>query len=140
MDHACALYRKGAARHFVVSGKGEGRRPSEAAVMARMARRQGVPDDALCAEGRSRDTLENAVRCTELFRRRGWRTGILVTNGFHAVRALWSFRAAGLDGIRLSTAPSPVSAGTRWFLLAREAPALAWYAWRLADRKRRQRR
>jgi uncharacterized SAM-binding protein YcdF (DUF218 family) len=43
---------------------------------------------------------------------RGWRTGLLVTDPYHARRSLWTFRTT-LAGTALDVSPAPVVDG--WF-------------------------
>jgi uncharacterized SAM-binding protein YcdF (DUF218 family) len=56
----------------------------------------GVPESAIVIETQSRNTHENAVNATAIFRERGWKSGLLVTSAAHMPRALAAFRRAGL--------------------------------------------
>ena len=76
--------------------------PSEAEVMARVARR----DFDLAprwVETQSRDTAENARLSAGILRRDGIERVLLVTEGYHMRRSLREFEAAGLRAI-----PAPV--------------------------------
>jgi uncharacterized SAM-binding protein YcdF (DUF218 family) len=86
---AAALYLAGGAPIVCATGKGEAG-PMIAALAA-----LGVPGAALRLEDRARSTAENAACAAALLApaRAVW----LVTQPFHARRARWHFRRAGLD-------------------------------------------
>ncbi|MGH7205386.1 MAG: YdcF family protein [Nitrospiraceae bacterium] len=73
--------------------------PKEALEMKRLARRLGVPDEAILIEDQSRTTYENAVATKRLI---GSASILLVTSASHIPRALGLFRKQGLDAT-----PSP---------------------------------
>ena len=60
---------------------------SEASVMQRMAQEEGVPPERLLLEGKSEDTLQNAVFSGQLLVERGARSVEVITSGFHVARA-----------------------------------------------------
>jgi uncharacterized SAM-binding protein YcdF (DUF218 family) len=94
-DAAAELYRQGGAPLVVVSGGVTGTATrAEADVMAERVGDRGVPSESIIVEPRSRTTAENARFVTELLgsEKRVW----LVTQPFHARRARWLFRRAGL--------------------------------------------
>ena len=57
----------------------------------------GVPANQIYIETASRDTAENAFYSQKICQREGFKRPILVTSAFHLPRAVWHFRAAGLD-------------------------------------------
>jgi uncharacterized SAM-binding protein YcdF (DUF218 family) len=57
----------------------------------------GAPSSALVLETDSRTTRENAVNTVAVFKKHGWRKGLLVTSGAHMPRALAAFQKVGLD-------------------------------------------
>ncbi|MBV8487102.1 MAG: YdcF family protein [Planctomycetaceae bacterium] len=59
----------------------------------------GVSWSDIIEEGDSLNTYENAVKCSELLRRRKVRRIILVTEGLHMPRALRAFRKQGVEAI-----------------------------------------
>jgi len=73
--------------------------PKEALEMKRLARRLGVPDEAILIEDQSRTTYENAVATQRLI---GSASILLVTSASHIPRAVGLFRKQGLD-----VTPSP---------------------------------
>lgn len=90
------LFDRGLAPRLVLTGGDAsvfGAGPLEAAEMARLARRLGVPEGALVQETRSRTTYENAVRTKRLL---GGSSVVLVTAASHLARARGLFRAQGL--------------------------------------------
>ena len=94
--HAAALYRAGKARWVVLSGgspPGSENVAPEAEAMAEVLRALGVPASAMRLEGRSRNTLENALLSLALVRQGGARRVLLVTSALHMPRALAVFQA-----------------------------------------------
>lgn len=89
-------------------GHGSEGGPSEAeAAAAMLAEDYRLP--LRWAEGRSRDTTENARYSVEMLRRDGITRIVLVTHGFHMRRALAAFRRATADGgppIEIVAAPT----------------------------------
>ncbi|MBK1689762.1 YdcF family protein [Rubrivivax gelatinosus] len=83
--------------------------PSEADAAALAAREAGQP--LRWAEGRSRDTGENARYTLEMLRPAGIERIVLVTQGFHMRRALGAFeRAAAREGRVIELVPAPTGA------------------------------
>ncbi len=76
---------------------------SEADGCAQVLRENGVPADAIVLEDASRSTEENARYTHEIMRARGWQTALVVSDGYHLLRATWIFSA---EGISFSTAPA----------------------------------
>lgn len=98
-----ALLRSGAATALLFSGGAPDGRPTEAEVMARLARELGAPGEALWLEAESRSTHENALACARLLRERAVASAWLVTCDFHVARAAAQFRRAG---VAVSPVPS----------------------------------
>ena len=89
---------------------------------------QGVPDDAILLENRSRSTQENALYSRDIMEARGWRTALVVSDRYHLLRANWLFSTAG---IQTATTPATVSylRPERYaYHVAREVAALEWQA------------
>lgn len=110
------LFERGEGGWLLVSGGEIGGAPSEAAVMAGLARERGIAAERLVLEARARNTWENARECARIIRARGWRRVVLVTDPFHRPRAVLAFRAFGVTPIacpicrgRAGTSP-PVAA------------------------------
>lgn len=124
LDHALKLYRAGNVQTIVVTG---GRRPgdphSEGEVGVAYLRAQGVPEQALLAETRSRTTVEN-LRGARVLLPPGTPV-TLVTDEAHAPRALALARTLGFTA---NAHPSPLPRGTDPRYLRRERLALLAYA------------
>jgi uncharacterized SAM-binding protein YcdF (DUF218 family) len=88
---AAALYHAGAAPLVCATGRGE------AGAIGRALVERGVPEAALRLEHAARTTAENASLTAALLAPDGVRAVWLVTQPFHARRARWHFRKAGLD-------------------------------------------
>ena len=85
-------------------GWGAASGPAEAEVAERMAAREfGVPLKWI--ESESRDTRENARRSVALLERNGVKRIVLVTHGWHMLRALGEFQTAAAGKIEIVPAP-----------------------------------
>jgi uncharacterized SAM-binding protein YcdF (DUF218 family) len=97
--HAADLWKQGYAPRIICSGGTPGQITirSEAAACAEILRERGVPTDAIFLEGNSRSTEENAIESKQIMDANGWKTALLVSDGFHMLRANWIFHVYGLD-------------------------------------------
>lgn len=129
--HAAGLYLAGHAGALILCGGTLRHPPSEAEIARRLCRDLGVPGAALHLDDTSTTTLENLLNAAPILNRLGARRAILVTDRFHAPRALLVARRLGLD----ATADCPPPTGASRLRLARshlrEIPARLWYALRL---------
>jgi uncharacterized SAM-binding protein YcdF (DUF218 family) len=75
-------------------------RPSEAEAAARVARSLGIPEGQLFLEERSRTTWENARYVAEEFE---LSRPLVVTSAWHMPRAMYSFRAHGMEPVPAPT-------------------------------------
>ena len=107
MRVAISLHRAGVAPLLVLSGGGRQTVP-EAEVMRDLALAAGLPASALILEPRSRTTLENATETAKLLAPGGQSTIVLVTDGYHALRARLLFRMAGFTVLAVHAAPVPM--------------------------------
>ena len=64
---------------------------SEAFGCGQVLRANGVPLDAIILEARSRSTEENALYSHEIMQDHGWTTALVVSDGYHLLRATWIF-------------------------------------------------
>lgn len=90
------LYRQGLAPVIVFMGPAYGG-PPEAEMRAQLARRLGLPEEAVITEARGRTTREEARLARALLSARGGRRVLLVTGELHLPRAAAAFRRAGLE-------------------------------------------
>ncbi len=133
LSHAVALFQAGAGEYLLFSGGVGKHPPSEAEVMARIARDAGVPSERLVLERNSTNTLENALHCRAILRAHGWQRITVVTDDYHLPRALLAFRLLGLHASG-SAPPRDGDGVPRWlrtYAILRELVALPWYVLRL---------
>jgi len=100
------LLKAGKVRLLLLSGGQVFDRPgqaSEAEAMRTILIAWGVPPEQIATETTSRTTRGNAVAVAEIWRERGFGSGLLVTSAWHMARALGTFRKAGLE---LTPAPA----------------------------------
>lgn len=99
--HGAAVYRRAKARPIIVCGGKISPGPSTppvAQLMRQFLRDQGVADDDIIVEDRSRTTYENAFECRGLLPERIGKV-ILVTDAVHMFRALRTFRKQGIPAV-----------------------------------------
>jgi len=129
---AVALYNAGHAKSILCSGGQPPNRPnSEAYACQQFLMAQGIPENAIVLESRSRSTEENAVYSSEIMRERGWQTALVTTDSFHIFRARWIFAQVGIEA-RFSPVPTHrVNGWNVYFVsLTREVVALHWQAFK----------
>jgi uncharacterized SAM-binding protein YcdF (DUF218 family) len=130
LEHAVELYRDGLAPLLVVTGgKAEGDRTTEAGAARAFAIAAGVPAEAIVVEDRGRTTIESLRTVGEIFRERGLRTAVFVSDRTHMLRVLRIARDQGISGWGSPTANSPTDLGTgsRIDATVHELAALAVY-------------
>jgi uncharacterized SAM-binding protein YcdF (DUF218 family) len=126
-ERAAALYRDGYASVVICTGgQTSGRTRSEADACRQVLEANGVPASAILLEERSRSTEENALYARELMQAQGWQDAVLVSDGYHLLRAQWIFTDAGVQ-----VYPSPASTRPRLITygqaILREVAALHWH-------------
>jgi uncharacterized SAM-binding protein YcdF (DUF218 family) len=126
------LYAAGYAPVIICTGGVPYRAPRpEAEACADVLRAQGVPDSAIVLETRSRSTEENAAYSRQIFDARGWQTALVVSDGYHLLRAGWIFQQ---QGISAQTIPTGDRALMRDIVanIPRELVALHWQVFKTA--------
>lgn len=112
-ERGMELYDAGWAPLLVFSGDAyDEDSPSNAASMARLARKRGADPRAILLEEGSATTYQNAVNSRALVPNA--RTIILVTSSYHQRRASLTFREAFGPGVTIVNAPAPVSFFLPW--------------------------
>jgi uncharacterized SAM-binding protein YcdF (DUF218 family) len=126
-ERAADLWKQGLASHIICTGGVSERvtRP-EAEGCRDVLLEQGVPDEAILLESRSRSTEENALNSHVMMQENGWQTAVLVTDGFHMMRATWIFRDEGITVYSSPVSSSRVYFGPLLVYVAREVIALQW--------------
>ena len=127
--HAARLYAEGRAGLLIPTGGLGGHPPTEAEVMARLLREEGVPEDALLLEDRAMNTWDSARLVAGMAEKLGVGDVLVVTDPLHCVRTVAAFERAGLGVWAEPVYSSPMWRGTwlRRGQLAREIGALIWY-------------
>lgn len=126
-DHAAALWKQGIAAHIICSGGYPGRATvSEASACETALLAAGVPASAIILEEASRSTEENAFETHTIMQANGWQTAVIVSDGYHLLRANWLFQMSGVTAY-----PSPVTESyptlTEYVIsVLREIAALHW--------------
>ncbi len=127
--HGARLYGEGRVERILVTG-GLGRYPpTEAEVMARVLREEGVPEEAVAIEDEATSTWDSA-RFVPGVLGDGASGGVLaVTDPLHCVRAVAAFRRAGLRTFAEPVYSSPMwrDPWSRRGQFLRESGALVWY-------------
>ncbi len=89
--HGIELYKKNLAPVIIFSGAALDDGPSNAREMADLARRSGVPSEAIIIDEDAKTTYENAVNSKKIFEEHNIKSIILVTSPYHQRRTLMTF-------------------------------------------------
>ena len=112
LNEAIRIYKQGRVSKLIFTGgTPELGYPSEAAVAREYARRNGVSDEDILVDSKSRTTYENLVQARELMKTAGINSVLLVSDPLHMMRAM--FIATELD-IDAQPAPSESSKYQSW--------------------------
>ncbi|MBW8483504.1 YdcF family protein [Actinomadura parmotrematis] len=105
LQHALDLYRDGVAPRIVtVGGKAPGDNFTEADSGRRwLITKGGLPADRVVAVPSGRDTLQSFEAVGKVYKQRGWRSGVIVTDPWHGLR---SKRMAEDNGIEAASSPT----------------------------------
>ncbi len=127
--HAARLYADGEVTLLIPTGGIGEYPPSEAEVMARILREEGVPGEAVRLEDEAESTWDSARLVTDLAAEEGVAEALVVTDPLHCVRTVAAFRRAGLIAWA-----EPVYSSPMWRVpwlrrgqFLRESGALVWY-------------
>jgi uncharacterized SAM-binding protein YcdF (DUF218 family) len=129
--HAAGLWQAGRVDAVLGCGGAGIHPPAEAAVIAAVLRRSGIPAEAIHCEDRSTNTRENLRNAAPILRRLGASEVVIVTDPYHAPRARLIARQEGIAA--RSDCPPWRDLGPRQLArhLPREALALVAAALRL---------
>ena len=127
--HAARLYASGRIDRLVVTGGVGKHPPSEAEVMARILREEGVPDGDVLLEGEAESTWDSARLVAAMAAGEGVSEVLVVTDPLHCVRTAAAFRRAGLIAWAEPVYSSPMwrDPWLRRGQFLRESGALVWY-------------
>ncbi len=129
VEHAARMYLRGDLKLLVPTGGLGEHAPREAALMADILRREGVPEEAVLLEDKATSTWDSASRLAGIVRERGPEGVLVVTDPLHCVRSVWAFREFGIKAWAEPAYGSPMwwKMRSRRAQLVREAGALVWY-------------
>lgn len=103
LAHALALWERGVAERIVVTGgRQSGDTFTEATASYNWLRDRGVPDEAILKEVDGRSTYESLAAAARFLKPAGMDKVVLVSDGYHAKRAVGTAAEVGLDA-RVST-------------------------------------
>lgn len=109
LDHALRLYQEGYAPLLVVTG---GKQPGDAYTEADAGEMyltaHGVPKSALLMESQSHDTWDNLKGVQGQLRQRGAKRLLIVSDGFHVLRAKLMARKLGFTSYGSPAKDSPI--------------------------------
>lgn len=132
LDHAYALYRKGYAGAIITTG-GFGPDPnfSEAHVGAQYLVKRGIDPATIVTEQGSGSTYDSIHAASGLMQAKGWKTALVVSDGFHLFRLKKMFQD---KGILAYTSPAPdspieVASSQRFWHSIREVILFSAYRW-----------
>ncbi len=132
LDHALELYQRGLAPAIITTG-GYGSDPnfSEAEVGKKYLMQHGVPISDIITETGSGTTYDSIRAVSGVLKAKGWKTALVVSDGFHLFRAKKMFAD---HGIVVYTSPAPnspieVAASQRFWHSLREVVLFSAYRW-----------
>ncbi len=126
---AAEMYRHGYAPVIICSGGLGQNPPTEAEAACRLAQSLGVPGSAIILETQAHSTEETSLYVAEIMRGRGWRSAVVVSDGYHLARTAMLFERAG---VTIYPSPAQQLAGPmnpleRFVRENRELIAIVWY-------------
>lgn len=122
LDHALELYRRNMAPRLLTTG-GAGGDPvfTESTVGRDYLIKRGVPAESIIVEPEGESTVHSTAAVSEIMRRMGLRSAIIVSDGYHIYRVKKMLQAAGLR-VYGSPRPSPMQGDpSLWWLYFRQA-------------------
>jgi uncharacterized SAM-binding protein YcdF (DUF218 family) len=130
LEHALQLWEEGVAPVVVtVGGRRDGDEFTEAEAGRDYLQQAGVPAEDLVPVTDGVDTLESMRLVAAEFDQRGWRTAVLVTDPWHAMRAERMAEDAGIDAASSPTRQGPAvqTRSTQFRYILRETAAYLLY-------------
>ncbi len=100
MSTAAALYKAGKADRIILSGDHITKYYDEPEAMRIALQALGVPDSVLLSDDGGARTIDSVIRCKQVF---GQDSVVIVTQRFHAYRALFISRMLGVNALAVAT-------------------------------------
>lgn len=124
MNTAIELYQAGKVQKLLLTGDNTLAHYNEPARMGDYARQQGLPESALAYDYAGRRTYDSCWRARHIF---GLERVVLVTQGFHLPRALYTCDQIGLDAVGVASDKRTYMAAPVWAVREALARVRAWY-------------
>ena len=134
LDHAYYLYKKGYSRAIITTGSyGPDPNYSEAHVGTVDLTKKGVDPADIITEQASLTTHDSIRAASRLLRSKGWKTVLVVSDGFHLYRVQAMFEDEGITAYTSPAPKSPIEASgsQRFWYSLREV--FLFSAYRLVD-------
>jgi uncharacterized SAM-binding protein YcdF (DUF218 family) len=130
LDHALVLYKKGLATRILTTG-GAGGDPvyTEGDVGRAYLVSRGVPSEAIVVEPEGATTVYSTAAATEIMRRMGLKSCIVVSDGYHIFRAK---KMLEFSGVKVYGSPRSLNPANDWrerWLYVRQA--IGYLLWRV---------
>jgi uncharacterized SAM-binding protein YcdF (DUF218 family) len=132
LDHAYDLYKQGLAHAIITTGSyGPDPNISEAQVSRKYLVQRGVDVADIVTEQGSGSTIDSVQAASGLLKAKGWKSALVVSDGFHLYRVKKMF---GDMGVVAYTSPAPnspieVEASHRFWYSIREVVLFSAYRW-----------
>ncbi|MDR6553442.1 YdcF family protein [Paenibacillus qinlingensis] len=120
LDTTLMLFRTYKFRYIILSGGAVKSSTTEAEIMCDYLLSQGVPEDRMILESRSRNTVHNLVNCKLMMQQHGITTCVLVSNSFHIRRMNYIMKALQIPADLYAERNWPNFVPTQWKLTFRE--------------------
>jgi uncharacterized SAM-binding protein YcdF (DUF218 family) len=125
LDVALQVFKDKLASYIIVSGgKGKDEILTEAEVMKTYLVEKGVPDTVVILESQSNNTIENLQNSKKIMDAQHYKTAIIITHGYHALRS--SLIAQSL-GISYTVEPVQIRPINLKYYVLRECTAIALF-------------
>ncbi len=110
IEAAASLYHAGKVKHLLLSGDNHLREYNEPVAMKSALMAAGVPESAMTLDYAGLRTLDSIVRAREVF---GQERLTIITDEFHAYRAVFLSRHYGIDAVAYCSASVPFGISAR---------------------------
>ncbi|HET8859680.1 SanA/YdcF family protein [Marivirga sp.] len=110
IDAAAELYHKGKVKGLLLSGDNRTRYYNEPRDMRKALIKKGVPENVISIDTAGLRTIESVARCKEVFNHQDV---TIITQEFHAFRALYISQYYKMDAIAFSAEEVPVYSSAR---------------------------
>jgi uncharacterized SAM-binding protein YcdF (DUF218 family) len=133
LDHAVNLYQKHLAPYIMTTG-GPGGDPSftEAGVGRSYLIDRGIPPESVIVEEEGESTAYSLSAASEILRRMGLRSCIIVSDGYHVFRVKRILQQKGFQVFGSPRAQGETTPAREWWLYFRQA--IAYSLWKIGVR------